>query len=411
MPRKQPTARQRRLGQELRRLREAAGLTARQAAESLGTISVTMSQIESGVAGVSEARVRRIAAQYTCTDTQLIDALVEMATERVDGWWEEYRDILPPAFLDLAELEYHATFVQEIGTAHVTGPLQTEDYARAVFTYWRPELPASELEARVAHRMHRKAALARDGESPYTAVLHESVLRTRVADRRVARAQLDQLLRQSERPGVTVRVIPFDVDGFGVRVLRCSTEADAYRRWTPYRRTPRPERRSWMRPRSFRRCEHSSVKWSRHRWSPPGRGTSSTVSPRSCSRDPVAKVHLLKRLGRVLLCRTRLRQRGVAPPRERRSHPNTLRHLHRARRTLAPSRSRPTTTEGAVAVIQWQKSTYSGGAAGNECVELADSEGELLLRESESPTRMLPLTPITLAALLHRIREQRTRSN
>ncbi|WP_328681152.1 DUF397 domain-containing protein [Streptomyces sp. NBC_01261] len=62
-------------------------------------------------------------------------------------------------------------------------------------------------------------------------------------------------------------------------------------------------------------------------------------------------------------------------------------------------------------MIQWQKSTYSGGAAGNECVELADSEGELLLRESESPTRMLPLTPITLAALLHRIREQRTRSN
>ena len=212
MPRKQPTARQRRLGRELRRLREAAGLTARQAAESLGTISVTMSQIESGVAGVSEARVRRIAAQYACADTQLIDALVEMATERGGGWWEEYRDTLPPSFLDLAELEYHAAFVEEIGTTHVTGPLQTEDYARAVFTYWRPELPANELEARVGHRMRRKATLG--GESPYTAVLHESVLRTRVADRHVARGQLDELLRQSERPGVTIRVIPFDVDGF-----------------------------------------------------------------------------------------------------------------------------------------------------------------------------------------------------
>jgi len=175
------------LGRELRRLREAAGLTARQAAESLGTISVTMSQIESGIAGVSEARVRRIAAQYACTDTQLIDALVEMATERTVGWWEEYRDVLPPSFLDLAELEYHAAFVEEIGTTHVTGPLQTEDYARAVFTYWRPELPVNELEARVGHRMRRKAALARGGASPYTAVLHESVLRTRVADRRVAR--------------------------------------------------------------------------------------------------------------------------------------------------------------------------------------------------------------------------------
>lgn len=59
-------------------------------------------------------------------------------------------------------------------------------------------------------------------------------------------------------------------------------------------------------------------------------------------------------------------------------------------------------------MIQWQKSTYSGGAAGNECMELACSEGELLLRESDDPARILPLTPTTLAALLHRIREQRT---
>ncbi|WLW53611.1 DUF5753 domain-containing protein [Streptomyces sp. YU58] len=83
-----------------------------------------------------------------------------------------------------------------------------------VFAYWRPELPADELEARVAHRMKRKAVLGRNGECPYTAVLHESVLRTRVADRRVARAQLDEILGQSERPGITVRVIPFGVDGF-----------------------------------------------------------------------------------------------------------------------------------------------------------------------------------------------------
>ncbi|MER5749292.1 Scr1 family TA system antitoxin-like transcriptional regulator [Streptomyces sp. NPDC002088] len=35
-----------------------------------------------------------------------------------------------------------------------------------------------------------------------------------MADRRVARAQLDEVLKQSERPGVTVRIVPFDVDGF-----------------------------------------------------------------------------------------------------------------------------------------------------------------------------------------------------
>ncbi|WP_427921399.1 DUF397 domain-containing protein [Streptomyces sp. cg40] len=54
-------------------------------------------------------------------------------------------------------------------------------------------------------------------------------------------------------------------------------------------------------------------------------------------------------------------------------------------------------------MVRWQKSSFSGGAAGNECVELAYGEGELLLRESDDPTRILPLTPTTLAALLHRI--------
>lgn len=214
MPRKQPTARQERLGTELRKLREAAGLTAREAARMLSTISVTMSQIESGVAGVSEARVRRMAAQYACADEELINVLVDMATDRTRGWWEEYRELLPTSFLDLAELEHHARYLQVISTAHVPGLLQTEDYARAVFAYLVPELPPSELEPRVAHRMRRRVAVERDGAVAYEAVVHEGVLRTRVADRRAARDQLEEILRQSERPNVTVRVIPFDVDGF-----------------------------------------------------------------------------------------------------------------------------------------------------------------------------------------------------
>lgn len=213
-PRVQPTVRQVRLGAELRKLREAAGLSSGDAAGLLGVSPAQMSQFEAGNAGITGERVRRLAAHFACTDAGLIGALAEMAEDRTRGWWGEYRGVLPPSFLDLAELEHHATFTQEIGTTHITGPLQTEDYARAVFSYWGSELPLSELEPRVAHRMHRKEVLAKGGEVPYTAVLHESVLRTRVADRSVARAQLDEVLRQSERPGVTVRVIPFDVDGF-----------------------------------------------------------------------------------------------------------------------------------------------------------------------------------------------------
>ncbi|MEV0910121.1 DUF397 domain-containing protein [Streptomyces hokutonensis] len=54
-------------------------------------------------------------------------------------------------------------------------------------------------------------------------------------------------------------------------------------------------------------------------------------------------------------------------------------------------------------MIQWQKSTYSGGAAGNECVELARGEGELLLRESDDPARILAFTLTGLAALLESV--------
>ena len=144
--RRRPTARQVRLGAELRKLREAAGLKAREAAALLGADSVQMSQIESGIAGVSEARVRRLAAHYSCADRELVDALVAMATERARGWWESYRDDLPTAFLDLPELEHHARYRWDADFLHVPGLLQTEDYARALFAFVNPEFPESDVE-------------------------------------------------------------------------------------------------------------------------------------------------------------------------------------------------------------------------------------------------------------------------
>ncbi|AXG54528.1 hypothetical protein SLCG_3373 [Streptomyces lincolnensis] len=213
-PRSQPTARQVRLGTELRRLREAAGLKARAAAGLLNSTSAQISQVEAGLAGVSAERVRRLAAHYSCTDEALIDALVAMATDRTRGWWEDFRGVLPTPFLDIAELEHHATFLHDVVIIHVPGMLQTPDYARAVFSYMNPGLPASELEPRVEHRMRRRAVLVGDRPTPYEAIVHEFALRIRVSDRRVAHAQLKHMLDLSEQDHVTVRVIPVDQDDF-----------------------------------------------------------------------------------------------------------------------------------------------------------------------------------------------------
>lgn len=215
MPRRrQPTARQARLGAELQKLREAAGLTGREAAAALGTDAGRLSQIESGVAGVSEETVRRLAANFACADSELVGALVAMATDRADGWWEEYRSLLPTPFLDLSELEHHATFYQDVSFLHVPGLLQTEDYARRVLGHRVPQLPEGELDLRVRHRLARRVILEGDRPTSYEAVVHEAALRIRVGNRPAARNQLTRIVEFSEADHITVRVIPFDLDDF-----------------------------------------------------------------------------------------------------------------------------------------------------------------------------------------------------
>ncbi|RPE43758.1 helix-turn-helix protein [Streptomyces sp. Ag109_O5-1] len=207
--RREATARQMRLGVELRRLREAAGLTAIEAAALLGANRAQMSHIESGFAGVSEERLRRLASHYACTDEEFIDALVALSTDRTHGWWEEYRGLLPTSFLDLSELNHHASFRRDVAILYVPGLLQTEEYARAVFSGRVPELTHEELELRVRHRM-----AGQEISIPYELVIHESALRIRVGDRTASRAQLVKLLELSEEENTSVRVIPFDLDGF-----------------------------------------------------------------------------------------------------------------------------------------------------------------------------------------------------
>ncbi|MEU2713645.1 helix-turn-helix transcriptional regulator [Streptomyces sp. NPDC007205] len=204
-----------RLAVEMRRLREAAGLSSRAAAALLGVNSVQISQIEAGTSGVSEQRLRRMAANYACVDDGLIDGLVAIATDRTQGWWEEYRGQLATPFMDLPELEHHARFRWDVEFLHVPGLLQTADYARSLFSYVNPEFSPNDVEQWVDHRMKRRVIIERPDPVPYEAVIHEGALRIRVGDRSTAQAQLTRVLELSEADHVTVRVIPFDLDGFG----------------------------------------------------------------------------------------------------------------------------------------------------------------------------------------------------
>jgi hypothetical protein len=95
------------------------------------------------------------------------------------------------------------------------GLLQAEDYMRGVLSYTVLEPSPEELDTLVSFRRQRQSVLDREPVLPFQAVIHEAALRTRVADRKVARDQLMFLLDQSDRPNVTVQVVTFDTDYFG----------------------------------------------------------------------------------------------------------------------------------------------------------------------------------------------------
>ncbi|WP_327402719.1 helix-turn-helix domain-containing protein [Streptomyces sp. NBC_01288] len=211
-PRVIPTARQVRLGAELRRLREAAGLVSRDVAAWLGTNQAQISNIESGKHGISEERLRRLAEHYACDDARVIDALVDMANERDKGWWEEFRGVVPLQALDLAELEHHASYVRTFEVVHIPGILQTEDHVRSASVFAQPHLPEDDREARIAFRIRRQQVLKTG--TPYDVIIHEAALRMRVGGPKVTRAQLEHLLQASEQANVTICVIPFVADGF-----------------------------------------------------------------------------------------------------------------------------------------------------------------------------------------------------
>ncbi|MFC4471564.1 helix-turn-helix domain-containing protein [Streptomyces xiangluensis] len=212
--RSNPTGRQLRLGAELRKLRERAGLTSTQASRLLGVQQNQISNTEAGRAGVSPERVRTLACHYECGDKALVEALSDMATERTRGWWEEYREILPAALLDLAEVEHHATMLRTAVTVHIPGLFQTTEYAREIFRQDVPEMSPPDIEHRVSFRIKRQAVLYRDSPTPHQAIIHEAALRMKFGGPSVTRTQLQHLLDMSERPHIDIHVIPFDAGTF-----------------------------------------------------------------------------------------------------------------------------------------------------------------------------------------------------
>ena len=205
-----PTVRRRRLGAELRRLREAHSLKLEEVAERLGLAPSTLSRIETGKAPTKSAYLSALLDQYQVDDPGARKVLVDMAREgHRKGWWSIYDDVLPSGFDIYVGLEAEASGLRSYETDVVHGLLQTTDYALAVLRELRPRDTEEQLQRVVDMRMQRQRLLDQDPPLDLWLILDEGAIRRNVGGSEVMRHQLEQLVQASRWANVTLQILSF----------------------------------------------------------------------------------------------------------------------------------------------------------------------------------------------------------
>ncbi|MEV6727012.1 helix-turn-helix transcriptional regulator [Streptomyces xanthochromogenes] len=204
-----PTVRRRRLGAELRRLREAAGLKLDDVQERTSINAVKASRVETARTGVKPADLDTLLDLYGVDDVakrSLLHALARDGARR--GWWQTYADTISPAYADLISLEAQARNIRTWQTTLIPGLLQTAGYARATIDAINMTTPPDRVNALVEVRTARQSVLTRPDPPELWAIVHEVALRPQLADTHVMREQLQRLLDVTELPHVSVQVLP-----------------------------------------------------------------------------------------------------------------------------------------------------------------------------------------------------------
>lgn len=205
-----PTVRRRRLGSELRRLREAAGLDQADAARELECSTSKVSRLERGEGQAKAMEVRSLLDLYRVTDQTARDQLMLIHKQAGQvGWWEQapYEEVLPSGLSVYVGLENDARSVRAWELAYVHGLLQTEDYARATLT--TGQRTPEEVEGHVSARLRRQQRVTAAADPlELWVVMDEMALLRPVGGYDIMRAQIEHLLTVAEWPHITIQVYP-----------------------------------------------------------------------------------------------------------------------------------------------------------------------------------------------------------
>ena len=197
------------LGTQLRRLREAAGISREEAGHAIRASHAKISRLELGRVGFKERDVADLLTLYGVTDeAERADVLELMRQANTKVWWQQHSDLLPNWFETYLRLEQVAKVIRTYQLQFVPGLLQSEEYARAVIGHGHSR-STDELDRRVQLRMERQQMLHQPEAPHLWAVIDEAALTRPFGPTRVMRDQLRYLLEASAAPNIHVQVLPF----------------------------------------------------------------------------------------------------------------------------------------------------------------------------------------------------------
>ncbi|MGQ0779269.1 MAG: helix-turn-helix domain-containing protein [Pseudonocardiales bacterium] len=203
------TVRRRQLGLELRRLREAAGKTPKEAADWLVLSTSTLSKIELGRHAIKGSHVRLLTQLYG-VEAPESDTLMRRAQEANQrSWWAVYGDTVPDWARTYLDLEGDASELWVYESGLIFGPFQTPAYAEAIMSATLPKANAAALAKLVELRAARQERLIGDRAPTLRVMLDEAVLHRMVGGAEVMREQLTHLIEVAQLPHVDLGVQPF----------------------------------------------------------------------------------------------------------------------------------------------------------------------------------------------------------
>ena len=204
-----PTLRRRRLGTELKRCREAAGLTQENVSRHFEWHAAKVTRIETARVAVTPRDVKDLLALYGVEDEDYREALMALARQsREKTWLTDYRDLMRPG--NFVGLEQEASSMRAWEPILLPGLLQTEAYMRALMRSGRSSDPPHVIDRRVALRLKRQGRLSGPGALNLAAIIDESAVRRVIGGPEVMNEQLRSLIEAAQLPNVTLQVLPFD---------------------------------------------------------------------------------------------------------------------------------------------------------------------------------------------------------